>query len=202
MKRERYKPLVWKSLLRSVHRFNASGDRRSLLVQRPLNELTISHRLAYYLEAELRRVHVVADVGPICVDCEYDQHGQEAKTMYATENEVPTIRRARPRWVPTGQTDRRPFDVKPDIIVHERRNKYGNNLLVVEMKKESSREEPGYDPLKLVKFTRSPAPHGYCYDLGVRVQAFNARIPEEHRRLEIISVFENGEEVTNLTILA
>jgi hypothetical protein len=174
MKRERYKPLVWRSLVRAVDRFNASGDRQSLLVQRPLNELTLSHRLGYYLEAELRRVHVVTDVGPICVDCEYNQHGQEAKTMYARESEVPTIQRARPRWMPVGQPDQRPFDVKPDIIVQERRNKYGNNLMVIEVKKESSTEEAGYDPLKILKFTRKPAPHGYCYDLGVRIKAFEA----------------------------
>ncbi len=79
--------VVWQCLENAVKRFNESTDQQSLLGPRnpddprgpAASERAISHRLAFYLESELRTLGLITDDGPLAVDCEYNRHGGAVK---------------------------------------------------------------------------------------------------------------------------
>lgn len=100
----------------------------SYLLEKDVNERSISHRLAGYLQSQLSGWHV---------DCEYNRnHGDvkrlQLKSRCATDQDVEAV------------------TVFPDIIVHQRST--DENLLVIEIKKTTSREKIGYDIKKLKAF--------------------------------------------------
>jgi hypothetical protein len=87
--------------------------------------------------------------------------------------------------------DRCIFSVLPDIVVHKRRTDE-RNFLVIELKKESNRENRDYDHFKLHAFTL-PAHMGYGYVLGATVVIADKR--ESADRLLIPGRFyRNGNE--------
>ena len=92
------------------------------LLQIDANERAISHRLGIYLQLLFTDWHV---------DCEYNRNLDQPKRLeqyeefFDEEQQVWNI----------AETD--PITVFPDILIHERGT--GNNLLVVEMKKTTSK---------------------------------------------------------------
>jgi hypothetical protein len=98
------------------------------------NERSVSHRLAIYLEAELKDEFPDWDV-----DCEYNRDGHEPKTLRLT----PTT---------TTSADADGTTVYPDIIVHKRGQQ--ENLLAIEIKKNNRRRGMESDLLKLQCFRR------------------------------------------------
>lgn len=83
------------------------------------------------------------------------------------------------------------FSVAPDIVVHERLTD-DNNLLVVEVKKASSRETAKYDELKLALFTKPKHNKtGYGYKLGAWVLAEDKCSPET-QKLRIVETYKDG----------
>ena len=191
--REKLKQRVRECFVRALKRFNQSCDCESLLSEHSSNEPTISHRLAYYIEAELRKVHVVVDSGPYSVDCEYSRHGQNEKQMYAQQEEVPVVEAARGLLPGYDSEGGSPFTVRPDILVHKRRDKFANNLLVVEVKKRKSTAGDRFDLLKLIKFTSTD---GYQYDYGVQVTGGSSSPQEERKQLNVTAVLANGEHIS------
>ncbi|MEW6181026.1 hypothetical protein [Anaerolinea sp.] len=108
-----------------------------------VNERTITHKLAEYLQDEFPEWHV---------DCEYNRLGTDVKRL-SLISEVVT-----------------PFDTEaktvfPDIIIHRRRKK--KNLLVMEVKKISGDDETK-DYEKLEAFTQDPN-YRYCFGLFLRI---------------------------------
>jgi len=93
------------------------------LLENNVDERTISHRLAFYLQSEIPEMHV---------DCEYNREGFEIKKI------------SNPKWA-------KPRGIYPDIIIHER-GKNSNNILVVEIKKQENKEIEN-DEIKLKEFT-------------------------------------------------
>jgi hypothetical protein len=162
----------------AVSRFNASVDRDTLL--RPLkddveansaewhaaHERAISHRLAFYFECCLREKKVLDDQSVLSVDCEYDRHIDDEKKLRTIFEHQSIIKRARRTWkeLEPGVIE---FLIKPDIVLHQRRTD-DHNLVVIELKKASSREFLEYDDLKLTIFTAGK-PAGYNYQLGYAV---------------------------------
>lgn len=100
------------------------------LLEADSSERSLTHRLAVHLSAFFPDYHV---------DCEYNRDGFDVKRL-----ELPERGPARDDSVDA-------VTVFPDIIVHERGSKK-RNLLVVEVKKVSSRETDDYDLLKLRAF--------------------------------------------------
>ena|SRR2546428_6953981 len=102
--------------------------RDSYLLASNVNERSISHRFAVYLEARFPGWDV---------DCEYNRSHDYVKRLqlesrHATDHDLEAV------------------TVFPDIIVHHRSTDV--NLLVIEMKKSTSRESEDYDMKKLRAF--------------------------------------------------
>jgi hypothetical protein len=66
-----------------------------------------------------------------------------------------------------------------------------HNLLVIEVKKATNKEDPRYDDLKLKKFTE---PNDYHYELGAAVVAFDD-VAGNKRFLKVVGIYENGVKV-------
>jgi hypothetical protein len=98
-----------------------------ILLEIDVQERSISHRLAMYLQELLPKWHV---------DCEYNRDGHEPKML----NLYPEIRKE----------DDEGSLVLPDIIVHKRTKP--KNLLVVEIKKSTTRRDNKHDLKKLTAF--------------------------------------------------
>lgn len=111
-----------------------------------VNERAISHRLAVYLETLFPDWNV---------DCEYNRNHSDPKML-----DIPR------RKIATDDIDAR--TVFPDIIIHRRNN--DNNLLVIEMKKSTSRESDHYDYTKLEAFK---CQLGYRYAAFIKVGTNN-----------------------------
>jgi hypothetical protein len=100
---------------------------RFLLVNN-VNERSISHKLAEYLQGEFSEWHV---------DCEYNRDHHEVKTL---KFDMPNV--------PVDDTNAK--TVYPDVIVHRRDT--DQNLLVIEIKKSSNPESRDRDLRKLELF--------------------------------------------------
>jgi hypothetical protein len=179
--------------------FNNSSDREGLLspVDPDLpkgpaaSEMAIAHRLAVYLEWKLHEYPAIAEAG-IVIDCEYNRHLTGGKRMYIAKQLAHIVEEAK-RNVrdDPDNVDRCIFSVLPDIVVHKRRTDE-RNFLVIELKKESNRENRDYDHFKLHAFTL-PAHMGYGYVLGATVVIADKR--ESADRLLIPGRFyRNGNE--------
>jgi len=99
------------------------------LLEAKVNERTISHKLAEYLQEEFELV----------VDCEYNRHKKEPKRIF---RELGNIN--------CNDTDGK--TVFPDIVVHKRGTD-DENLLVIEIKKSSNPIDRDFDREKIVAFT-------------------------------------------------
>ena len=113
------------------------------ILKADVNERTISHRLAGYLEPYFSGWNV---------DCEYNRNHDDPKRL-----KIPR------RKVPNDDTQAR--TVFPDIIVHKRGT--DENLLVIEMKKTTSQETDDFDLHKLKAFRDQL---GYKYAVFVKVR--------------------------------
>jgi len=117
-------------------------SRDKYLLEKDVNERSISHRLAMYLQGEFANWDV---------DCEYNRDGCDAKRLNISRDKV-------------GQPcldDTDAPTVFPDIIVHHRST--NDNLLVIEIKKTTaSNKDKEFDYCKLRAFKRHL---GYTYAL-------------------------------------
>jgi hypothetical protein len=127
------------------------------LLRSDVNERSLSHQFAIYLQEEVTRWSESWNV-----DCEYnrDIEGGEdySKTLDLSADELD-------HFHPSFE-DEHASTVFPDVIVHQRGKpgSSGGNLIVIEMKKTSSRDNGTFD--KTIKLPR------YCSQLGYRYAAF------------------------------
>ena len=123
-------------------------DNDFFLLQIDANERAISHRLGLYLQTLFGEWHV---------DCEYNRNLDQPKRLEQYEEFFDEEQRV---WS-IAETD--PITVFPDIIIHERGTR--NNLLIVEMKKTTSKVSSDFDYKKLNEFKHQ---YGYPYALFLR----------------------------------
>jgi hypothetical protein len=182
------------------------------------SERAIAHRLAFYLEHVLIHEFRLPPGAKISVDCEYNRHGRAAKTHAISKELVGIVLAAKRKAVRAEKISRRkaqlelrdqnPDDLEidspefvlsiaPDIVVH-RRLTDDENLLVIELKKETNKEDPRYDDLKLKQFTH---PHDYHYELGAAVIAMD-NVAGNRRFLRIAAIYEDGGKVWSNEIQA
>ena len=93
------------------------------LLEHDVDERTVSHRFAFYLQSEIPEMHV---------DCEYNREGFEIKKISG------------PKWI-------KPRNIYPDIVVHKRGTD-SNNILIIEVKKQTNKDIEN-DEIKLKAFT-------------------------------------------------
>jgi len=120
----------------------------SFLLDRRVNERSISHKLGEYLQAEFKEWNV---------DCEYNRISIDVKKIEGIR-ECDEHRK----------TDR----VLPDIIIHLRNT--NTNILVVELNKENL--NPECDIMKLKLFTDTKG--DYRYSLGLFIQFDGTSYPQ------------------------
>jgi hypothetical protein len=117
------------------------------LLDRDVNERSVSHKLAEYLQRSFRHWHV---------DCEYNRNHDMTKRLKWSREEEPV-------------NSRKASTVYPDIIVHRRDT--DDNLLVVEIKKveNSSPQSDERDRDKLRAFVGRP--YDYQHGLFLKLSA-------------------------------
>lgn len=108
------------------------------LLQNNLNERTISHKLAEYLQDEFPDWNV---------DCEYNRKFEKIKKLH-------------PETIKSDDTDAK--TVYPDIIIHHRNT--DDNLLIIEIKKNASESDKQNDVDKITGFIEE---YKYSYGLFI-----------------------------------
>lgn len=126
------------------------------LLTNNLNERTIAHKLAEYLQQNFPDYHV---------DCEYNRDVEQHSGLKKVN-----ILKARYEEIKNKVVDGLSIDVSvfPDIIIHRRgTNKF--NLLVVELKKSKNTDSDArnFDIEKLHSFTDQSERNTLKYDFGV-----------------------------------
>lgn len=110
----------------------------SFLLENDVNERAISHKLAEYLQLQFTDFDV---------DCEYNRmNGRNADVKYITKKLGLQVSKS------VTSDDAEATTVFPDIIIHKRHSNK-DNLLVVEIKKQSSKLGREHDFKKLRAFT-------------------------------------------------
>lgn len=131
------------------------------LIQNDINERTLAHRLAIYLESEFPGYNV---------DIEYNRNVEigEHEPKYIW-NVKEGFENAYKRAI-QAHADIKEFieqiTTYPDIIVHERGTN-SHNLLVIEIKKNNNKTDWEIDKTKLIAFTKLD--EGYKYKLGIHL---------------------------------
>ncbi|KWV52929.1 hypothetical protein AS156_09870 [Bradyrhizobium macuxiense] len=114
----------------------------SFLLERDLGERTLTHRLAVYVERQFAGWQV---------DCNYDRLGERTLKL--------------PRGSTVSSDDHLGKSIYPDIVVHQR--DIPNNLLAIELRKDSNHQPIEHDQHKLQGLTD---PHvWFAYEIGVLV---------------------------------
>jgi len=117
-------------------------EKEKTIIKNDTNERTLTQRLAFYLELQLRKNIKYENYS---VDCEYNRKEEDIKRLKFGKN-----------------TDKK--EIYPDIIVHQRKIK--NNLIAIEMKKTTSRNtDKRKDIEKLEALTDRK--NNYHYTLGI-----------------------------------
>lgn len=145
----------------------------SFLLKENVNERSITHKLAEYLQQEFKDWNV---------DCEYNRmvngDSNDPKTIHIPVKDIKS-------------NDTEAKTVFPDIIIHNRTKR--ENLVVIEVKKKlNNRVNCKYDHLKLKTFTSPQFRYSYGLHIIFHVECNFKKPPALHW-------YENGElmEVNN-----
>lgn len=122
---------------------NKLKQKDHLLLKVDVNERTISHKLAEYLQEEFSK---------LSVDCEYNRHGGITKILDVPKDHI--------NW-----DDTESKTIFPDIVVHDRIID-DENLLVIEIKKSSNKINRQFDITKIKALTMGP----YNYKFGLFIE--------------------------------
>ncbi|WP_434643723.1 hypothetical protein PQ692_04845 [Thermoanaerobacterium thermosaccharolyticum] len=127
------------------------------LLEHDVNEQSITHRLAIYLEDVFFNYNV---------DCEYNRYGDDPKRLKGKSFKKydKLFKCEIDRLIKEIDADKL---AKPDIIVHKR-GRNDQNLLVIEVKKSNNKDD-NYDILKLMIFTDKDYDLNYKYGLFIKL---------------------------------
>lgn len=152
------------------------------IIQNDINERTIAHKLAEYLQIEFIDYNV---------DVEYNRNYEngeyEPKKAYLIKDGF------REAFLKAKETEENlikfmdQVTTYPDIIIHKRMSNE-KNLLVIEIKKSNNNGDWEIDRKKLEAFTRRKNDEGYGYTLGLHL-VFHI---SKHWRKPEIYWYENG----------
>lgn len=131
------------------------------LLKHNLSERSIAHRLALYLTPRFPDFDV---------DCEYNGNvdaNNRRKYILILKGRAEAL-----GLIKKDEIDQELIDccVYPDIIVHKRgKNGSENNVLIIEIKKSSSRVRGDWDAEKLARFTSNEYENNFVYQFGAFV---------------------------------
>ena len=135
------------------------------IIKNDTNERTLTQRLAFYLELQLRKNIKYNDYS---VNCEYNKDGEDIKRLKFGKN----AKRKK---------------IYPDIIIHQVKIK--DNLIAIEMKKTTSRNTDNIKDIEKLK-ALTDEKNCYSYILGIY---FELDITDNNNN--IINFFVDGEEI-------
>jgi hypothetical protein len=139
-----------------------------ILLDNDVGERSITHRLAIYVEKRISELDDT-EVCRLNVDCEYNRNvaGGLNAPKYLIIKSADQHKKANE----FGRQSEEALEVSsyPDIIVH-RRGHNDCNLLVIEVKKKSSRIGDSYDIKKLEAFTKKDEHNEYGYSYGILIK--------------------------------
>lgn len=127
------------------------------LIEKNGSERAIAHRLAVYMESEFSEYDV---------DCEYNinvEHNSGRKKIYLLQEEVKKYKSTHKK------IEDKEVSILPDIIVHKR-GVNTHNLLVIEIKKDTSIIDDDFDQIKLEKLTKTYDGDELFYKLGCAIK--------------------------------
>lgn len=129
-----------------------------------VNERTITHKLAEHLQNQFTDYNV---------DCEYNRYEDTTKKLRSKKNRALDIRKLK-----ISEVERLIWEDKdavtfyPDIIIHTRRSPH-NNILVIEVKKSSSKIGDDFDIEKIEELMNPP--YNYKFGLFLKIGLHNER---------------------------
>ncbi|CAJ1315045.1 hypothetical protein [Paenibacillus nuruki] len=156
------------------------------LLMNDLNERTIAHKLAEYLQEEYPEFNV---------DCEYNKNIEESnglKNILLLKEECEELNR---NFRNTTKIDGFKYSIVsiyPDIIVHKR-GRNDKNLLIIEMKKTTNLTSRRFDEKKLKIYTDNSRPNKLQYSHGLFIN-FETGVKEP--RFPELIWYRNGESLT------
>ena len=143
MKKNKNKEKLSKELIDIFERAkNEFLEKEKSIIKNDTNERTLTQRLAFYLELQLRKNIKYENYS---VDCEYNRKEEDIKRLKFGKN-----------------TDKK--EIYPDIIVHQRKIK--NNLIAIEMKKTTSRNTDKIKDIEKLE-ALTDRKNDYHYTLGI-----------------------------------
>jgi hypothetical protein len=157
-------------------------DKDIYLLKNDLSERAITHRLAVCMEDKFKGFNI---------DCEYNGHADSA------HRKIIKLLREKVRAIGLLQKDDGENEILsryvfPDIIVHKRGpNNFGANLLIVEVKKTTSKIKEDYDIEKLSRYTSLEYENDLAYSLGV----FILFIIDKNEPSYQLRFFKDGKEI-------
>ena len=81
-------------------------------------------------------IKVITDEGPLVVDCEYNQHLFDRKKIRVLKKNAKKFLEAGRKPLPVhGRADLVDFEIRPDVLIHQRGVDGPTNLLVLEVKR-------------------------------------------------------------------
>lgn len=117
-------------------------EKEKTIIKNDTNERTLTQRLAFYLELQLRKNIKYENYS---VDCEYNRKEEDIKRLKFGKN-----------------TDKK--EIYPDIIIHQRKIK--KNLIAIEMKKTTSRNTDKIKDIEKLE-ALTDRKNDYHYTLGI-----------------------------------
>jgi hypothetical protein len=160
------------------------------LLQKNINERTIAHKLATYLQYTFPEYHV---------DCEYNGNvlgDNEKKYIHLLKEDLQgrgLLLKQKEEKIDKEIIERL---VYPDIVIHKRGTP--ENLCIIEIKKSTSKISSDYDELKLKRYTSSTSGNDLKYQLGVFIE-FSASVSKPTYTLKW---YKNGTEISERSLAA
>lgn len=174
------KALYIKNKIESALREVLKND--AYLLQKNINERTIAHKLATYLQCEFPDYDV---------DCEYNGNVLNDKGKKYINLLKDVLKNLGYLKEEEKQIDEEYFlrAVFPDIIIHKRGT--ADNLCIIEIKKSTSNALDDYDKLKLECYTSNDRENNLNYKLGVFIKFMaSVKIPTY-----TLKWYQNGTEI-------
>ncbi|WP_240416461.1 hypothetical protein [Paenibacillus periandrae] len=144
------------------------------LLVNDLNERTIAHKLATYLQEEFPYLNV---------DCEYNKNIDEeksSKNIYQVKAEAEKLGKTVKKEILINDIEYAKFSIYPDIVVH-RRGGSESNFLIIEIKKSTNPTDRVFDYTKLECYTDKSDHNKLHYTFGLFIEfETGVLLPEKH----------------------
>lgn len=160
------------------------------LLEEDINERTIAHKLATYLQSEFPGYNV---------DCEYNRNVMSEDGKKIIHALKPKLEELKPLTKKEKKIDNITIErlVYPDIIIHKRGTPE-NNLCIIEIKKSNISSD--YDKLKLECYTSGDYRNNLIYKLGIFIEFSVSADVSTNAPTYNLKWYANGTEISEVML--